>query len=170
MNRTANLNLRGETVEQLRALARRFTELDPERIGAMDTNALISELSREPSTALQRELGRRKVSIKPSFYLMSLAAGPAPGLSADQMKRKVRAVMSALNEQIKRRKEHPSRKAFNLESLEIGDGGVIECQYTWQSIIWYWAADTVTLENIYEFKVGYVMIAPSSRKALSAST
>jgi hypothetical protein len=170
MSRTLNLVLTSESIDELRALAGRFTQLDKEKIKTMDRNSLIFDLSKEldRSPGLGRELRSRKLSIKPSFYLMALTEGPAAVLSKQEMKRRVRAILNELNDQLKRRKDFPSRKAYKLESLELGARDVIECQYTWQSIIWYWHPETVTLDKIYEFNVGYVLIDLASRKALIA--
>jgi hypothetical protein len=162
------LKLKDESIEGLRRLARRFLEIDAQAADAMDRNQLISELSKRigTSTGLTRALSSRSVKLKPSFYLMTLSQPLPRALTTRSLRASIRPVVNSINVAIKEKRGVPSRKSYQLTDLEIHDDGTVECHYTWQSVIWYWAPETVTLTNIYELNFGFVLVDPASNKAI----
>jgi hypothetical protein len=162
------LKLKDESIEGLRRLAQRFLEIDALAADSMDRNQLISELSKKlgSSPGLTRALSNRSVNLKPSFYLMTLSQSLPRALTPRSLRASIRPVVNAINVAIKQKRGVPSRKSYQLTDLTIHADGTVECHYTWQSVIWYWAPETVALTNVYELNFGFVLINPGSKKAI----
>jgi hypothetical protein len=162
------LALRYMRIEELRDLATRFTTLEPDVVASNGKEELLTLLSAAANSvpSLARELRKGEITLKPSFYLMSMAAEadrPDAGAARKLLNKRLRDRNATIDD----RSGYPPFREFALENVRI-TGEVVEIHFTWQQVIWYWAAPDLSYEHVYTLQFGLALLDFRSCKALFA--
>lgn len=163
-----NLGLKGKSVDDLRTLAIKYVGINPLEASSIDKNELLNLLTVEVNnnTRLEREVKKASVSIKPSFYIMVLTPKARNILSLSRAKSKLQEELGRIGE--KEKDEASIYRGFTVEDAIEHSKDVLEFQFTWQHIHWYWEPIEVSLKHIYEFRFGFAILDFKSRKAIIA--
>ena len=147
-------------IEQLRYMAVRNLDYSIEGVQLKNKSELVSDLSSKAALnlSLRREINKLGVSIRPSFFLVNIVPeNEIPeldkGLIAQQISRNIHVINTSISNQ----SGFPSPKNINFENIERNQYGLIEVQFTWQRIHWYWDTN-VEYKHIYELRYGYAIL------------
>ena len=158
------LALRGKSVTELRDLAATFLPESAESLSAVELRQRLSAAASKLPT-LSRQLSSAPISIKPSFYLMSVAVkSDVFNLPSDIVAR-IRASCAALNAETEQDSNEPVHRRFRLLGAEKLASGIFEARFTWEQIYRYWAPD-ITLKSIYQLGIGFILVDTAASKAL----
>jgi hypothetical protein len=169
-NQLTPLGLRGKSIEELRILARKYLQISPDDLSALDKPSIMSLLSSaiSKSDQLAIEIRKAQIAFKPSFYLMILGLLDKRFPSKRTASEKLRKVLEGINLGLAKRGKHPPYANFKLEKLVEHDSKVIEIHVSWERIHWYWRPSDVSMAHIYELQFGFIIIDPQSRKTMIA--
>lgn len=167
---TANLGLRGKSIDDLRALATQFLDIPATELLAKDKLSLIADLTQAASEnkELAREIKKIEVAVKPSFYLMVFVPNVAEILEASGAKRKIQRLLDEENRKFENNPGEISYKDFQVQKIVLHEQSVVEAHFTWQRIYWYWSPEDFSLSHIYELQFGFAALDFSTRKGLIA--
>lgn len=167
-SKSFNLGLKGKNIDELRMIAVKFASVSVSDSNQMDKNGLLNLLTMEVehNPRLEREVKKSSVSIKPSFYLMVLTLKVSNKLSLAKAKLKIEEQFQKNNEE--GRDKTPIHRGFALEDAIEHSMDVLEFQFSWQHIHWYWEPMEVSLNHIYEFRFGFAILDFKSRKSIIA--
>ncbi len=162
------LTMKQRTVGELRAIASEFLQkLPPGEVQQMDKQNLIILLTEraEGDGVLAERLLSEGISIKPSFYLLTTNVEEKYVPEQEEIFQRLEGSVSRLNSVLDREKA-PVYKGFRLEQFEVLEADLYQAQFAWQQIHWYWEPQKVTLEHIYELRLGYFILDAANNKAI----
>lgn len=162
------LTMKHRSVGELRALASEFLqELPPGEVQQTGKQNLIIQLTErtEENGVLAERLLSEGISIKPSFYLLTTNVEEEFVPEQEEIIRRLEGSVSRLNSGFDREKA-PVYKGFRLEQSEVLEADLYQAQFAWQQIHWYWEPQKVTLEHIYELRLGYFILDAANNKAI----
>jgi hypothetical protein len=152
----ATFSLRGSDVNELRDLARRYLKLDDTTIKTADRVHLISELSDAAASndALSRDLRKRSISLKPSFYLMRFTESFDMTAAAAQGRLEKYLATNAT-----------TLSQLQVQLVQVPKPRHILVLLTWQTSLTYWDP-SFALKQIKQLKFGFVDINSRVKKAI----
>jgi acyl carrier protein len=162
------LTMKHRSVGELRALASEFLqELPPGEVQQTGKQNLIIQLTErtEENGVLAERLLSEGISIKPSFYLLTTNVEEEFVPEQEEIIRRLEGSVSRLNSGFDREKASVY-KGFRLEQSEVLEADLYQAQFAWQQIHWYWEPQKVTLEHIYELRLGYFILDAANNKAI----
>lgn len=162
------LTMKQRPVGELRALASEYLpQLPPGEIqqaSKQDLIILLTERAGEDGVLAERLLSEG-ISIKPSFYLLTTNVEENGAPKQEQIIQRVEDAVSMVNSRLDAEKA-PVYRRFRLEQFVVFEADLYQAQFAWEQIHWYWEPEKVTLEHVYELRLGYFILDAKNNKAI----